>query len=65
MLQGACPFCLDIQSAHFPVVVLGKNLVDLVCWCVDIGHGSVVVHEINDGCDELAHIGLYIVRLVL
>lgn len=56
---------LNVQSAHFAVIILCKNLVDLVRGRVNIRHGGVVVHKVNDGCDELTHIRLYVVGLFL
>lgn len=53
----------DIQSAHFAAIILRENLMDLVRGRVDVSHGGVVVHKVDDGCDELAHIRLYVVGL--
>lgn len=54
----------DIQTAHFPVIILRKNLVNLVRGSVDVRHGGVVVHEIYDRRDELTHVSLYVIGLL-
>ena len=37
---------------------------DLVRRGVDIGHGGIMIHKVDDGGQELAHVGFQIIRLL-
>ena len=45
----------------FPVIVSGQDFIDFSVGVITMGHGNVMIHKINDGCQELAHIGLGII----
>ena len=45
----------------FPVIVSGQDFIDFFRRSHNVGHGNVMIHKINDGCQELAHIGLGII----
>ena len=46
-----------MKFAHFRTIVVGfYNTVDLFGGSHDIGQRSVMVHKVNQGSDELAHI---------
>ena len=49
----------------FPVIVSGQDFIDFFRRSHNVGHGNVMIHKINDGCQELAHIGLGIIAPVV
>ena len=40
-------------------MIAGKKLVDLFCRGLYMVDGDVMVHGVNDACQELAHISLF------
>ena len=42
-------------------MIAGKKLVDLFCRGLYMVDGDVMVHGVNDTCQELAHISLFVI----
>ena len=52
-----------MKFAHFRTIVVGfYNTVDLFGGSHDIGQRSVMVHKVDQGSNELAHIGFHEIR---
>ena len=60
-----CQICwkLKMKFAHFRTIVVGfYDTVDLFGGSHDIGQRSVMVHKVDQGSNELAHIGFHEIR---
>ena len=52
-----------MKFAHFRTIIVGfYNTVDLFGGSHDIGQRSVMVHKVDQGSNELAHIGFHEIR---
>ena len=51
-----------LKGVFFPVVVFGQKFLDFVGRGGYIGHRGIVVHEVDNGSKEFAHVGFYIIR---
>ena len=51
--------------AFLPVIVAGQKFPYFFGGSIDVGHGRIMVHKIDDGGQKFAHVGFYVVGAVV